>query len=153
MRPGLAGTTATLATGARVLVSFIDRGADTAPEPFVGFYEAPGGLGYVASEIVLQGGATGAQPWEHGISAEAVVGLLAQLLRQIGIANAGVLTGAVLTGLAASIFPTTIAAAALAPLDTAAPGATAALATALAAKTADPTHTTPGVGWPHVRGS
>lgn len=150
MRPGLAGTKATVKTGARVLVTFIERGRDLAPEPFVGFYEAPGGLGYLADELVLQAGASGAQPWEHATSIEAIVGLLAQVFVQIGVQNAGPLTGAGLAALGPAILNAAIPLAAAAPVTTL---YGAAIAAALAAKAPDPTGQIPGIGWPHVRGA
>jgi len=147
VRGGLAGAKASPALGSLVLVAFVN--ADPARPIVVGF-DDPESTGFVAQSMTLQAGAGGAQPWEHVASAEGVTGLLLQLLVQIGVQNAGPVTGAGLAALALPLLAAAIPAAGTAPLD---PATKAALVAALAAKAADPTGLVPGIGWPGVRGA
>lgn len=142
-----AGLKSRFTLGSTVLVSFVD--ADPT-RPVVVAGDDPESPGFRPGELTFAIGATGAEPWEHATSVEAVVALLWQTFVAIGAQSPGALTGAGLAGVSVAAINAAIAAVgAGAPVST----FLVALAAALEAKSADPTHQKPGVAWPSVRGA
>lgn len=151
IRPGLAGGRAHPKLGSTVLVSFVNGDPS---RPVVTAFDEQDGAGWVPDEIALQAGTTGASPTEHATSAEAMVLFVYQMLLPAAAAFGGApaLALAVGTALSAIGAGTTT----LATIDTAiaSPAGTTrdAIASALAAKTANTTGNAPSLGWPNVRG-
>jgi hypothetical protein len=142
--PGLQGAKTSWLPGATVLVTFVNGDPS---RPIILGGTDPESPGATPNEVVLRAGATGALPWEHVTSAEALVTMLDSLLAGIAIAVPGALTGA---GLAAAKTVAINSALGLMATSPITPYATA-LAAALAAKTASTT--VPNVGFPHVKGA
>jgi len=81
-----------------------------------------------------------------------VVNLINNFWVQVGIQNAGPMSGAAMAGLAPAILNAAITAAGT-PITGSVAAYKIAIAAALAAKTADPTFNLPNVGMPDVNGS
>lgn len=148
----VAGVRVRPALGSTVLVSFVDGDPS---KPYVAAFTAPTDVdaGFIPDELALMAGSTGSSPTEHATSAEALIVAVQTVLATVGAAltTAGSPAGAALTALVVdATFSTgllaTLAAGALGP------STQAALLAALAAKTADTSGASPGLGWPAVRG-
>lgn len=148
IRQGSAGVRVHPGIGSLVLVSFVDGDPS---RPVVTAWDDQAGAGAVASEIALQAGTTGttAGVTEHATSAETLMVALRETLTAIGTALGG--PGAPVTALAVDA---TFAAGLLVSISAGSVGTAtkAALLASLAAKTADTSGGSPGLGWPAVRG-
>jgi len=146
IRPGVAGGRAHPKLGSLVLVSFVN--GDPSRHVVTSFDEQDG-PGWIPDEIALQAGTTGASPTEHATSAEALVAAVQQVLASIGPLIGGGF-GTAVTAL--SVAPAFDAIVPLIAARTLAASTRAAIALALAGKTADTLGDTPNLGWPNVRG-
>jgi hypothetical protein len=142
VRPGVAGMRARPKTGSIVIVSFVDGDPSDPVITACDDFESPG---FVADDIYLQAGSTGSNAGaiEHATSAEALVNFVFQVLSVLATPLGGptAVSGAIATALGLMV----TAPPSIATFKTA-------LDAALAAKTANTTGNTPGIGWPHVRG-
>lgn len=152
VRPGVSGCKSHPKLGSLVLVSFVN--GDPA-RPFVSGFDDPDSPGFVPDDIYLQAGATGTEPTEHATSAESMLVAVQNGIAAVGAAIAGAggaaaYLGATISALANdgpfAAIVATIAGASLGPTTK------TAIATALAAKSADSSGDSPSLGWPHVRG-
>jgi hypothetical protein len=154
IRPGVPGCYGKPSLGSMCLVTFAN--ADRTRPVILSFDDVDSG-GFASTELsietsgscTIEAGSTGANPWEHATSIEAVVGLIQQVLLQISIQNAGPVVGATLSPLIPTIINAAIPLAALAPVTP----YSAAIVAGISAKLPDPTSQIPGICWPNVRGA
>lgn len=139
IRPGVAGASATPQPGSLVEVAFLN--GDPAQPRVVGFDDQDG-AGRVATSIALQAGACGISPTEHATSAEALVNFVFQVLTPLAtpLGGAGAVSAAITTALGL------VGTSSIATFRTA-------FDAALAAKLADTSGNSPGLGWSAVRGA
>ncbi len=140
VRPGVAGLRARPKLGSLVVVAFVNGDAS---RPMVVSFDDPEGPGWIPDEVYAMAGATGAQPTEHGTSAEATVNFVYQLLTALLAPLVGqpAIDAALLTAIAASVSGELTV-----PVKTA-------VDLALSTKAVNSNGRKPSLGWPNVWGA
>lgn len=153
--PGVAGARAHLKLGSIVTVQFLDGDPG---QPVIAAGDDYDSGGFIPDELALLAGSTGSSPTEHATSAEALVAAVQAVLAYLGAAITALGAGAPTNALTGGVFTTASSDAGMAAIVAAAKLITlgvntkTALDTALSTKAADTLGTTPGLGWPNVRG-